>query len=121
MPTVYLVQEPRQKNRASPINLDPARKFGTIKSLLHEDVKASQNPLLVLGEIEKGLKNFDHWNDYILWAIGDPLAPLMVGIALAKLSIPHFMWLRFSKHIDRSKGQPTGEFTYIPEKIPVVF
>ena len=69
LPTVYVVQEnPR-------INYTPAEKFGIVKFLTTDEYSPSQHSIRnkrILGDIIRGLANFDPDRDYIILS-GNPI------------------------------------------------
>lgn len=114
--TVYLLQTPRPKIRNIPVNLEPAKKYGKIIPVLHEDVNPCLNTSLVIGEMEKALADFNYRSDYILWVIGDPLTLMLAGAVLAKRGLPYYTWLRYCKRTDNRTNEVTSVF-YQPTKV----
>jgi hypothetical protein len=83
MPTVYVTQESLGKN------LEPAKKFGSIRVLLrHDETSGRCDYSHIFQRLSKELRDFDPSQDFLL-NVGEP----------------HAVGLAYSLVLDQSKGQ----------------
>lgn len=119
-PTVYLIAQSTPSRRKAPIQLGPLTVHGDIKVILPLGNSPTFQSKKCLEIIEDGLfparggKEYDPETDFLVWAGGDMLAAIMVGMILAEREIWCFKWLRYER-----ARLPTGErvdegATYVP-------
>lgn len=109
-PTVYLIAQSAPSRRKAPIQLGPLTEHGDVKAVLPLGNSPTFHPKSCLEIIEESLfpsrggKEYDPEVDFLVWAGGDMLAAVMVGMILAEREIWCFKWLRYERH-----RLPTGE------------
>lgn len=97
--------------------LNPLYIFGDVVTIVPSGDSPTQEPQYCYETIDMRLKSFDPEIDFLVWAGGDVLTAIMVGMVLVSRDIWHFQWLRYER-----KRLPSGErtdegATYIPTLI----
>lgn len=86
MPTVYVVQDPADKN------VIPAQRFGELKVLL-ERGRITLSPGPAVNKLKKALRTFSD-EDYLL-LVGDTVAIAMAGVVAASVNNGRVKFLRW--------------------------
>ena len=117
MSKVYLVQRPAPvKASGWTPDLSQAARYGTVVDLLGERDKPAFYPESCFHKLSSRLNAFDQDQDYILWAGGDAVALVMLGVVLEQFKVSHFRWLRFNRSVGPD-GHRTGSGEYVPTLI----
>lgn len=108
MPKVFIIQDPG-------INRDfsSAVEYGTLVFVLEKTDRPSYDPRPSHQKIKERLNDTFTEEDYIVWAGGDPLAPVLLGTVLRELGFNKFRNLRWERVRDKNKKR-TGEGYYVP-------
>lgn len=117
-PTIYLIAQPTLSRRKPPLNLEPLYEHGEVQVVLPMSDSPTFNPAHCYDMMEARLSKFDPAIDYLVWAGGDTLAAVMVGMILINQEEPIwcFNWLRYERF-----RNPDGSRTDIGAKyVPVV-
>jgi hypothetical protein len=118
MPTIYVAHEPR----GAAIDLRPLEEFARannsdIRFVFTKGFNISQHPQEAMAAAETFAAKFDFRNDKLVVAGGDPLAPMIITVALTHEAIatgaPSFGTLRYIRDRD-DLGKRT-----IPMYIPI--
>lgn len=96
-PIVYLIAQPTVSRRKAPPNLTPLYKHGEVVTLLIAGEQPAFRPSDCFESLETRFQNFDPDVDFLVWAGGDVLAAVMVGMLLSERDIYHFKWLRYER------------------------
>lgn len=98
-PTVYLIAQPTLSRRKPPINLAPLYEHGDVQVVLPMSDSPAFEPTTCYKVMEDRLRHFDPDNDFLVWAGGDTLAAVMVGMILVNQEEPIwcFKWLRYER------------------------
>lgn len=97
-PVVYLIAQPTvSRNKTKPFDLNPLYDHGEVQVVLPMGDSPTFTPIKCMDVIEKRLEAFDPDIDFLVWAGGDTLAAVMVGLALAQMEIWCFRWLRYER------------------------
>lgn len=110
MSNVYLIQEPREDR-----DLSSAQRYGTITSVFSLNDRPSMTPGPCLQKARRVLAHF-HPDDYLVWAGGDFVAGILIGIALKEQNFQSVKMLRWDRERDTSGGRTGGGY-YIPFEI----
>lgn len=112
-PIVYLIQEP-----TSDKDLSSAAKYGKIVPLIGSDERPSTNIQFTINKLISILQNFNAEEDYICFAGGDPVIPMLIGVVMERLNFDEFNYLVWnrSRNID---GCRTGAGFYVPKKMTI--
>lgn len=114
MPNVYLVQRPTPvRNSGWTPDVSQADRYGTVVELLGERDKPSFYPDACFHKLASRLSTFNQDQDYILWAGGDAVSLVMLGVVLEQCKVTHFRWLRFNRAVG-ADGKRTGSGEYVP-------
>lgn len=111
MSKVFVLQATRYQ-----ADVSPAAVYGEIMFVLSAGDRTCSNPELSAEKLYAALKEFDPYEDYIVWAGGDPLSSLMTGMVLMDLGITKFRFLRFEKSRNTKAGEPTTGY-YSPVEV----
>lgn len=106
MATVFVVQDPGPGR-----DFSTALEYGSLFFLLDSSDRPSYGNVPTLQKLRSGLANFSE-DDFIVWAGGDPLSPVLVGTVLRELGLSRFRYLRWERV--RREGQRTGQGFYVP-------
>ena len=110
MNIVYVIQEPSQSRQ-----FESALKYGRVEFCLQATEKVSILPAKALGILRRKLKPFTK-NDYIVWAGGDPFAPILAGMVLGELAFTEINYFRWTR--DKSDGGiRSNNGYYLPGKL----
>lgn len=110
MSTVYVIQE-TESNR----DFSSAHRYGKLEFILLRTDRVSLVPSRALMTLRSKLRKFTA-EDYIVWAGGDPLSPILAGIVLGELSFTEINFLRWER--ERGKDGLRGNSGYyIPGKL----
>lgn len=99
-PVIYVIAEPSVPKTGSGrmIDLAPLAEYGQDVRYL---VMRGQAPTFIKDglyhQIRASLAQFDAEHDYLVWAGGDALGAVMVGMALASMGVTRFRWLRHER------------------------
>jgi len=107
MPKVFIIQDPGL-NR----DFSSAVEYGSLYFLLEKNERPSYDPRPVYRRLLERLRTSFSEEDYIVWAGGDPMAPVLVGQALRELGRNSFKNLRWERV--RENGKRTGDGYYVP-------
>ena len=107
--TVYIIQETIGRDYSS------ALKYGRIEFILGSEDRSGILPARSLAFLRSKLRNFTK-EDYIVWAGGDPMSPVLAGIALGELAFHEINYLRWER-IKNPEGLPRMVGYYIPGKL----
>lgn len=115
-PTVYLIAQPTISRRKAPLNLEPLYEHGEVQVVLPMSDAPTFNPVTCYEVMEKRLENFNPEIDFLVWAGGDTLSAVMVGMILINQAEPvwRFNWLRYERfrHPDGSRTDKGAK--YVP-------
>jgi hypothetical protein len=109
MNTVYVIQEPHE-NR----DFSSAKEYGKLQFILSAGENPSLYPAKAIGILRTALKNFSG-SDYIVWAGGDPMSPILAGIVLGQLGFKEINFLKWDRQ--RREGVRTGSGFYVPARL----
>lgn len=111
MSKVFVIHEPR-----GPRDFTSADRYGPIYNLLNQSDKPSLAPGPCLHKLRRELGQIGP-DDYLTFAGGDPLAPLLAGIALADSGLRDLNWLRWERTMgaDGQRIQQAG--FYVPVQL----
>ena len=117
-PVVYLIAQPTvSRNKSKNFNLDPLYDHGEVQVVLPMGDSPTFTPEKCMDVIERRLEAFDPSIDFLVWAGGDTLAAVMVGMALVNRDIWAFQWLRYER-ARLADGTRTDEgAAYVPVTI----
>ena len=108
--TVYVIQEP-----SSSRDFSSALKYGRLEFILSPHEKVGMLPARSLSFLRTKLKNFKN-DDYVVWAGGDPFAPILAGLVLGEMAFKEINYLRWER--DKTKEGVRGTTGYyIPGKL----
>lgn len=116
-PVVYLIAQPAVSRHKPPPDLSPLYIHGDVVNIIPNGNSPVFAPRECFEMVENKLKAFDPEIDFLVWAGGDVLSAIMVGMVLVEMECYCFNWLRYER-----KRLPTGERTddgarYIPMEI----
>jgi hypothetical protein len=111
MAKVFVIQDPGISR-----DFSSALDYGSLFFLLEKNDRPSYDPKIVHTKLQKILGDNFSSEDYIVWAGGDPMAPVLVGMVLEELGFDRFKNLRWERVRDRNKRR-TGEGYYVPVTI----
>lgn len=97
--TVYIpaAMPPKKADR----DFSSAQRYGPLEFIVPADSPASFTPGPALHRIRQAIQKFDPTEDYVAYGGGDPLALLLVGVALGERhDLDEFRYLR----LDRERG-----------------
>lgn len=107
---VYVIQQPSQSR-----DFKSAGQYGRLEFLLGAEERVGLLPAKAIQILRRKLRSFTK-NDYIVWAGGDPIAPVLAGIVLGEMGFTEINFLRWERERDNS-GQRSGLGYYIPGKL----
>lgn len=106
--TVFITHEsPRNRDFSS------ADKYGRLEFILSQNDRPSITPGDCYIKILSCLEKYQP-QDFIINAGGDPLAPILLGYALAKLQLPKVKFLRWNKRRREDGSYSPTEGYYVP-------
>ncbi len=108
MAKVFIIQDPGIAR-----DFSSATDYGSLYFLLEKNDRPSYDPKAVYSKLRRLLENNFSSSDYIVWAGGDPMAPVLVGMVLREFGFSQFKNLRWERVRDRNKKR-TGEGYYVP-------
>lgn len=108
---VFVVQATRVQ-----ADVSPAGVYGEIQFILSAGDRTCSNPELSMDKLRRALKDFNPHQDFIVWAGGDPLSAIIVGMVMHDLGINKFRFLRYEKNRNTRPGQPPTGF-YSPVEV----
>lgn len=116
MSKVYIIQEPLvdRSELRPPKDFSSLSRYGEVVQLLHKFDRGTDNPNRVLSKLTIGLKDFCN-EDYIVNVGADPVAPILAGMALQRLGVKEFSFLKWERKMDQN-GNLLREGNYIPVK-----
>ncbi len=97
MPVVYLIAQPAISRHKKPPVLDPLYGFGEVRVIIPTGKSPTYNIPETYEIVDGKLANFDPEKDYFVWAGGDVLCAIFVGLWLAEHEIWEFNWLRYER------------------------
>ena len=106
MSKVYIIQDP-----GSGRDFSSAVDYGSLVFLLDSSDRPSYILPPTVQKLNQFLKDFQA-EDFIVWAGGDPLSPILVGHVLSSLGHSEFRYLRWERV--RKNGYRTGQGFYVP-------
>jgi hypothetical protein len=110
---VFVVQATRVQ-----ADVSPAAVYGDIQFILSAGDRTCSNPELSIEKLKKALADFDAHQDFIIWAGGDPLSAIVVGMVMVELGIRKFRFLRFEKNRNTRQGEPvTGYYSPVEVRL----
>lgn len=107
---VYVIQQPAQSRE-----FGSAQKYGRVEFVLSSAEKVSILPARALGILRRRLKPFTK-EDYIVWAGGDPFAPILAGIVLGEYGFSEINYLRWERE-KMDGGLRSSNGYYLPGKL----
>lgn len=107
--TVFFIQDPGPDR-----DLSSAVRYGKIQFLLSSSDRPGTNPNSALATMRKGLVGFSS-SDYLGWAGGDPMAPILAGMVLAEMGVSELQYLKWDRSRDNYGRRTSGGF-YVPQK-----
>lgn len=116
VPSVYLIAQPTVKRDGAVPDTSALGEFGEVKVLINSGEYPALHPERCLTLIEKRLETFDEAEDMIVWAGGDTLAAVLVGVVLERMQINAVRWLKFQRGWD-GDGNRDPEKSYYREVI----
>lgn len=112
MSKVYVLHEQIDRDMSS------ALKYGRLHSVFAQDARPSTNIHHAIETIKYEFKDFEPYEDYLVWVGGDQLALLLVGAYLASKRHNHIQWLWWNRERDPLTGiRDTSKGYYIPRKL----
>lgn len=111
---IYLVQQPTVDRRGWTPDLSAASNYGPFSVMLDGSDRPSFLPGPCRQKILHALRHFNHTEDYILWAGGDPMGLMLTGAALAWLGVPSFRFLRWERKRDDAGVRQHDAGFYVP-------
>jgi hypothetical protein len=114
MARVFLGQTPNK-----PVDLSSAAKYGRIVPIFEVGDRPSLLPAQHLLKAKKVLADFSEEEDCIVWAGGDPVAPILIGNALQSLPISSYVYLRWEKERGLDGRRLANVGFYVPLRIPI--
>ena len=108
MARVFVIQDPGIAR-----DFSSALDYGSLIFILEKNDRPSYDPKIVHKKIRDSLFNNFSSEDYIIWAGGDPMAPVLVGIVLREIGFDKFKNLRWERVRDKNKRR-TGDGYYVP-------
>lgn len=108
--TVYIIQE-TSSNR----DFSSALKYGRLEFILLSTERVSIVPARSLMTLRSKLRKFTA-QDFIVWAGGDPFAPILAGIVLGELNFTEINFLRWEREKTK-EGLRGNTGYYIPGKL----
>lgn len=116
-PTVYLIAQPTVSRRKPPLVLNPLYEHGEVQVVLPMSDSPTFKPIKCYEVMEERLSRFDPNLDYIVWAGGDTLSAVMVGMILVNREEPvwKFNWLRYdrAKNADGSRSDVGAKYVSV--------
>lgn len=97
MPKVFLISQPTPSRFKEPPNLRPLYKHGEVVTVILSGERPARFARECMDALEQRLSTFDPETDYLVWAGGDVLSAIMVGMYLAENEIWVFNWLRYDR------------------------
>lgn len=116
MPTVWRLQEPYP---GVPRDYSSCKGYGEMKTILNHDARPSSFPTTALVQLMEAFADFKE-GDYILWSGGDPITPLLAGMALMCVMPPVELvrWLRWDRRTNPD-GSRSDKGYYVPVDVPI--
>lgn len=114
--TVFLIAQPTISRRKLPLNLGPLYEHGEVQVVLPMSDKPSFSPAKCYDVMAERLARFNPETDFLVWAGGDTLSAVMVGMILVNQEEPvwRFTWLRYER-FRKDDGTRTDEGAkYVP-------
>jgi hypothetical protein len=129
MPKVYLISEPstsRVRDHKAK-NMEPLYEHGEIVVLVRSGEHPGFQPARVMRLIRQRLTDFNFETDFVAHVGGDPLAVLMVGMALADMSVAEdgeslfhrVRWLRYDRPEAPGGGRTHEGARYVPTDVEI--
>lgn len=120
---IWLIQQPTISRQGQQPNLQPALDLlspdGEIVTLVEGGIYASKSPMGVRELIMNRLAGeaIEAEKTAFLWAGGDTLLPILLGVVLADLSADEFTWLKYERIKDDNHRPIPGQFYYRPIRV----
>jgi hypothetical protein len=116
---VYLIEQPKISKRKAPPNLGPLAEHGDTQLVLPAGNFPTFSSRKCFELIERSLfpdvgHVYDPEFDYLVWAGGDTLSAIMVGMLLAEREIFCFKWLRYERKKLEDGSRTDEGATYVP-------
>jgi hypothetical protein len=115
-PIVYLIAQPTASKRKAPLDLSPLYVHGDVQVVLPMSDSPSFQPLRCYKVMARRLEQFDPEVDFLVWAGGDTLSAVMVGMILINFEVPiwRFKWLRYERHRHEDGTRTDQGAKYVP-------
>jgi len=99
-------------------DITSAHKYGRIINLFGSEETPSDRPLEAQRYLLRKLDDFHPDHDYLCYAGGDPVLPMLVGMVLAELGFTHVRFLKWNRIRDAMGQRFSG--AYQPITIPII-
>lgn len=96
---VFLIAEPTVGRNRKTFRLEPLNKFGTVVPIIRAGVNVRANPQMAYELVAEALKDYNPQEDYLVWAGGDTLVAVMVGVVLERMGMQSVNWLYYNREI----------------------
>lgn len=113
-PVVYLIAQPTVSRHKKPFDLSPLYEFGEVQVVCPLSDSPTFSPRKVLSTMEARLEHFDADQDFLVWAGGDTLSAVFVGMLLVEREVYSFRWLRFERDRETGSGRRLDTGKYVP-------
>lgn len=108
MAKVFVIQDPGISR-----DFSSALDYGNLVFVLEKNDRPSYDSRSSHKKIRESLDGNFSPEDYIVWAGGDPMAPVLVGIVLQEIGFSSFKNLRWERVRDKNKKRTGGGY-YVP-------
>jgi hypothetical protein len=119
--TVYLIAQPSLDREGRAPDLSSLRAHGELRVVVRSGEYPSSNPQRAMRLVRERMADFNPSTDFVVWAGGDTLAALLVGVVLAEKGCYDVMWLRYDRPRDPNNSHRrthTGA-RYVPLVVPL--
>lgn len=100
--------------------LELLAEHGEVQVLVRAGDSPTFTPKQTLKHLCERLRAFNPEQDFLVWAGGDTLAAVLVGVALERLGHTNVRWLRYERGRDPVHGTRTDEGAkYRPVDVPL--
>lgn len=115
-PTVYLIAQPTVSRRKAPPDLAPLYDHGEVRVVLPMSDSPTFKPVRCYEVMEDRLSHFDPELDFLVWAGGDTLSAVLIGMMLVNQEQPiwKFNWLRYERHRNADGSRTDKGAKYVP-------
>jgi hypothetical protein len=118
-PVVYLIAQPTVSRTKQPIDLSGLYEHGDVQVLCPLGDSPTHRPRECMAVMESRFEPFDPDVDFLVWAGGDTMSAVLVGMLLAERDIYEFTYLRYErKRLDDGSRTDVGA-KYVPIEISV--